>query len=97
MNPVHEDPTHMDGDDDVDYAVYKLPFTVKDEEGVEWNVRVVADDGEVAVEQYRHRPGERIMRDMARMRPEDARELIRGLEKMAEAADVHNVNAVHEI
>lgn len=80
---------------DRDYVVCELPFLVKDEEGVEWNVQVVAADGEIVLEQCRSKPGERVMREMARMRTEDARELIQGLERMIDAADAQNVNAVH--
>lgn len=79
-----------------DQQVYKLPFTVKDEDGVEWNVRVTAFDGEVAFEQYRFEPGRRIMRDVARMDPAEAVALARGLERLAVKAAEQVVEGVHE-
>lgn len=76
--------------------IHKLPFTVKDEDGVEWNVRVTAFDGVVAFEQYRNEPGKRVMRDVARMSPEEAASLARGLEKMAMVACDQIVKDVHD-
>lgn len=75
---------------------FPLPFKVKDEDGVEWDLRLLAVDGDVVIEQYRFSPGHRIMRDLARMTPDDARKMIKGLERMAGVADQLNVEAVHE-
>jgi hypothetical protein len=79
-----------------DQLIYKLPFTVKDEDGVEWCVRLTAFEGEVTVEQYRFEPGRRVARDVAKMDPAEAVAMAIGLERMAVKAAEQIVREVHE-
>jgi hypothetical protein len=79
-----------------DQKFWRLPFTVKDEDGVEWSVRLTAFDGEVAVEQYRHEPGRRVMRDIARMDPVQAALMAQGLLALSKQATVQVVEEVHD-
>ena len=79
-----------------DQQIWRLPFTVKDEDGTEWNARITAFDGEVSIEQYRFEPGKRVARDVARMDPAEAVAMARGLEVMAVKAAEQTIDEVHE-
>lgn len=79
-----------------DQLIWKLPFTVKDEDGVEWNARLTAFDGKVALDLYRFEPGKRVARDIAAMSPAEAVAMARGLETMAVKAAEQIVDEVHD-
>lgn len=78
-------------------TVVQTPFKVVDEDGVEWNLRLTSFDGQVAIEAYRFKPGERVQRDLARMGPGEALFLSEALERLAKTAGEDVVDEVHEL
>lgn len=78
-------------------TVVQTPFKVVDEDGVEWNLRLTSFDGQVSIEAYRFKPGERIQRDLARMDVSQALFVAGALERLAKTAGQEVVDEVHEL